>query len=196
MFSLSRPIVFSFITKLGETPGGAPYSVDAMVAGLCLALSFQMIFHGMVNQFRDVFVTFGKEDFSGVIRFMGFVTVCGIAGIAFVNATPLGEWYLSVVQSAEGETLEVAKQCMWVLVLMPLALMLRNYYHGLSLVHRKTRGMAFGGIIRNGSIVAGCLILYSFGVYNHIVAVALLVGGFAAEGFGVQFATRKWRRAL
>ena len=122
-----------------------------MIAGLGLAVSFQMIFHGMVNQFRDVFVTFGKENFAGVIRFMSVVTISGTVVIALVNMTPLAHWYLSIAQGAEGEALQVAKECLWVLILLPAVLMLRNYYHGLSLINRKTKGMALGGVFRNGS---------------------------------------------
>lgn len=196
MFSLSRPIIFSFITKLDHSYGSAKYTVDQMIAGLGLAVTFQMIFHGIINQFRDVFVTFGKEDFHGVVRFMSIVTVFGTVIILTLNMTPLAHWYLSIVQGAEGETLQVAMECIWVLTLLPAVLVVRNYYHGLSLINRKTKGMAVGGLLRNGSILGGCFLLYILGRYNHVAAVSVLMFGFFFEGIGVQFASRRWRREL
>jgi hypothetical protein len=183
MFALSRPIVFAFVTAAAA--GGVLRTGEAAVAGLSLAFSFGMIFQGTINQIRHVFATFGRDDASGVRRFLVHVTVLVTALCLASCISPLNRWYFAHFQGAEGLVLEVALDAMWVLVLVPTVIAWRNYYHGLAMVKRRTLGMGIGGILRNVAIYLACLVLVKLGWFSHFWAAAMLVFGFATEALTV-----------
>ncbi len=192
LFTLSRPIIFAFITA---SHGAAPERVEAMVAGVSLAFSFNMLFQAAVNQFRDLFVTFGGRDPQGVRAFMVRATLVLTAMMVLVVATPLCPLFLRHLQGASGPTLHMARQAMWAMLPVPAVIAWRNYFHGLAMVHRRTTGMTAGSFMRNVAIVAFALPLMALGWYNHVAAAAMLVLGFGAEAATVTFYTRTWRRA-
>jgi len=193
MFTLSRPIIFGFITAMG---GGAPGRLENMVAGLSLAFSVNMIFQSAVNQYRNVFVTFGRDDREGVRAFMvrsaGLVTALMVLFVA----TPAAGLFLRHLQGATGETLMMARQALYVLILVPPVVAVRNYYHGLAMVHRRTGAMVAGAFMRNVSILVLALVLMALGRCNHLWGAAMLATGFGAETVTVIAMTRGWRRAL
>ena len=196
LFTLSRPIIFGFLTSLDPEiyPGLPP--VDAMVAGVSLAFGFSMLFQSTINQFRNVFVTFGHRDLRGVRRFMARVTL-GVASLMLIALlTPGARLFLRHLQGATGPTLEMAKEACWVLLLVPVVVAWRNYFHGLAMVHRRTGGMVAGAVSRNASIAVVAAALVAVGLYNHVAAAALLVLGFASEAFTVFLYTRPLRRRL
>ncbi len=86
LFTLSRPIILGFVTV---AQGDDPALVETTVAALSLAFSFNMIFQSAINQFRNVFVTFGGRDAAGVRRFMFRCTVVVAGLMLLVVATPL-----------------------------------------------------------------------------------------------------------
>ncbi len=67
-----------------------------------------------------------------------------------------------------------------VMCLMPQAIILRNYYHGLLMVSRRTGGMAVGGILRVG-MAALAQAAYLAGWLYHVTAGFIPILGFAAE---------------
>jgi hypothetical protein len=193
LFTLSRPIILAFITaqERGDLVG-----VETTVAAVSLAWSFNVIFQSAANQFRDFFITFGRRDLAGVRRFMARTTVVLTCLMLFVVATPLGTLFLRYLQGATGETLRMAREAMWVLVFVPPIIAWRNYFHGLTLIHRRTGGMTAGSFMRNVAILATAWLLTALGWFNHVAAAGTLVVGFAVEALTVTLVTRGWRRQM
>jgi len=173
MFSLSRPILLSFLNRTPDS--------EASVAGLALAFGFAMIFHAPVNQFRHLFATFGREDLPGVRRFLTRVMWALVAALVAVNVTPLGWLAFRYALNARGELLNTAVSAFAPLCLIPVVVTLRNYYHGLALVRRRTRGMGAGGVTRNAAIYLAALALFRTQGLNAASAACVLVIGFIAE---------------
>ncbi len=193
LFTLSRPIILGFVTV---ADAGDPTLVETTVAALSLAFTFNMIFQSAINQFRNVFVTFGRRDPDGVRAFMIRCTAV-VAGLMLLSvATPLAGLFLRHLQGASGPTLRMARQAVWVLVLVPLATAWRNYFHGLAMVHRRTWVMFAGALMRNLSILACAATLTAAGLYNHLWAAGMLAVGFGSEAITVMLFTRNWRRDI
>jgi hypothetical protein len=192
LFTTSRPILFGFLTA--QSPQGDPArpDVDTVVAAVSLAFSFNMVFQAAVNQFRNVFVTFGHDDPAGVLRFMRRVALGLTVVMIIVAAGPFSLWFFRDLQGASGDLLRLARQALWPLCLCPLVVTWRNYNHGLTMVRRRTWSMAAGGVGRNVSIAAVAFVLWRCGLYNHVAAAAMLVLGFAAEALVVTIGIRQW----
>jgi hypothetical protein len=173
MFALSRPVLFAFVSRL---PEGIP-----TIAAMRVAFDFSMLFQQAANQFRHFFVTFGLDDLPGKRRFM---TVIG-AGITFIMLvfalTPLSAWVWRDLISIPEEVLAMSVQVFLVLCLMPTIIIIRNYFHGLLMVERRTSGMAVGSVLRVIGIYLGAMLCFNFGVLNHITAAFLLILGFVIE---------------
>ncbi len=178
LFAFTRPIIYAFLTALPGSPDGP---VEAMVAAVALASTFAMVFQGAVNQFRNLFATFGRQDPRGVSRFMlrvaGLLTVLMVLAVA----TPAARLFLRHLQNARAQTLTMATQAVLPLCLVPLIICWRNYNHGLAMVRRRTGLMFAGGIMRNVSVLACAALLTMAGGYNHVTAAAMLPVAFGAE---------------
>lgn len=191
MFTLSRPIIFAFVTNLERHDRSSP-EATTVVAALSLAFTLGMVFQMTVNQFRHLLVRYGHIDPVGVRRFMVWVTVLVSAAMLLMVATPTAEAFFRHLQGARGSALRMALDSLWVLCLVPLVIACRNYYHGLAMVHHRTGSMALGGLARNGAILC-CGGLFSvMGILDHRTAALLLVIAFAAEATTVFLATRSW----
>lgn len=196
LFSISRPIIYAFLTSLNPTGDRSLPNVDAMVSAVGLAFTLNMGFQLTVNQFRNVLVTFGDQDPAGVRRFIWRVAFGLSVVMVAAVASPFVRWFLHDLQNAEGELLRMARQAVWPLVLAPVIVTWRNYYHGLAMVHRRTAGMAVGGLARVGSVWVCARLLTALGLYNHVAAAAMLVVAFAAEAGTTMLFTRRWRAEL
>ena len=194
MFTLTRPIIFAFLTTLNPRGDPALPSVETLIAAVSLALSVNMLFQANLNQFRNLFVTFGRQDRRGVRRFMVRATGCIAALMTLVVATPVARLFLQHLQGATGETLDMAVDALWVLLLVPPVVGCRNYFHGLAMVRRRTGSMAAGATMRNVSILACAPVLLRLGWYNHVTAAAMMVTGFAAEAATVGLLALRRRR--
>lgn len=181
MFTLTRPIIFGFLTASAGTGEGGAGRAEAMIAGLSLAFNFNMLFQATVNQFRNLSVTFGTRDLPGLRRFMKRVTIVVALAMAVSVASPLARLFMRYLQGASGAALDVACQALWPLIAVPVVIAFRNYYHGLAMVRRRTVAMAAGGVARNLVIVLCGPVLLALGWYNHVAAAAMLVTGFVAE---------------
>jgi len=189
MFALSRPIIYLFLMRLPEGPGalapdGSPAVTaagEAGVAALRVSFTFAILFHNPVNQFRHFFVTFAREDLRGVRRFMARIVVALVAIMVLLAATPLLRLCFRYLLNIKADVLDAAVRAFWPMCLMPAVVALRNYYHGLALLNRRTLGMGLGGIGRNVAVYAACFVLLRFGLLGSATAAWVLLLGFAAE---------------
>jgi len=89
----------------------------------------------------------------------------------------------------------MAVEAVWPLLLCPVCIAWRNYYHGLAMVHRRTMAMAGGSVMRNAVVLIAAPVLMRFGAFNHVTAAAMLPLAFGAEAATVMLWSRTWRRA-
>lgn len=183
MFAVSRPVLFAFVAR-------APDGV-ATIAALRVAFDFSHVFQQAANQFRHFFVTFGLDDLAAKRRFM--ILVCaGITGIMLAVAlTPLSDWLLGRLLGVHGLVLAHAVEALLVLCLMPAVIVVRNYYHGLLMVRRRTTGMAIGGVLRVLAMAALAQTAYAVGGLDHTTAAAILLLGFATETLAVLVSAKR-----
>ncbi|MCK4283616.1 MAG: hypothetical protein KAX44_04795, partial [Candidatus Brocadiae bacterium] len=194
MFALTWPIIFAFLTSLN--PDGDPGlpAVEPMIAGVSLALSFSLLFHATLNQLRHLLVTFVREDRRGVRRFVMRVTAGVAVLMVIVVVSPAARLFLRHLQGAEGPTLTMARQALWVMLLVPPIVGCRNYFHGLAMVDRRTGAMAAGSFARNLAVIVCAPALVALGWYNHVAAAIMFVSALAAEAATVFLLTRARRR--
>ena len=183
MFAISRPVLYAFV---GRVPDGI-----AMIAALRVAFDFTTMFQQAVNQFRHFFVTFGLGDLATKRRFMALICAGITLLMLAVALTPLANWLLGGVLGIRGDVLSNAVDVILVLCLMPLAIVVRNYYHGHLMVARRTTGMATGGTIRVIAMAAFAQIAYSAGALNHVTAAFILLIGFAVEAAAVLVSAKR-----
>ncbi len=173
MFALSRPILYSFVSRMPNS--------DPIIAALRVAFDFAMIFHAPMNQFRNLFVTFGRADLAGIRRFMVRMMLSVTVLMAIVAVTPIGAMIFSKLLSIEDSLLAMANSVVILLCGLPLLVSIRNYFHGLSMIDRRTGPMAVGAICRNVSIYALSAGLYAWGWLDHVAATVVLLMGFVTE---------------
>ncbi|MGJ3244329.1 MAG: MATE family efflux transporter [Opitutales bacterium] len=184
MFALSRPIIFNLVTRLNPTGDPAGPDVDAIIAALTLAFTFAMLFQGIVNQFRNVSVTF-DDDPVGVKRFMVHATALLTGVMALMVATPVDTVFLRIVQQADGRVLTYALDTLWVLLLVPVTVAWRNWYHGRAMIERKTAIMGFAAVFRNLAIYLAGWGFLATGTLDALTGAFLIVLGFFVEGLVV-----------
>lgn len=192
MFTISRPIIFWFVTNLSLTG----HNSNVLVAAISLAFTCNMMFQVTVNQFRHLMTRFADKDPDGVRRFMTATTLVVSSLLLLVILTPIARLFLTHLQGAKGITLSMALQALWVLIPVPAIIAWRNYYHGLALVHRHTGSMAAASVVRNLSIIVFGALFASWGILNHATGASLLVIAFAAEATSAYLLTRGWRIEL
>ena len=189
MFAISRPVLYAFVSR---TPDGI-----ATIAALRVAFDFTTMFQQAANQFRHFFVTFGLGYLAAKRRFMALVCAGITALMLIVALTPLANLLLGRILGIRGQVLEEAVQVILVLCLMPLAIVIRNYYHGHLMVERRTNGMAVGGALRVVAMAALAQAAYVSGALDHVVAAFILLLGFFTEAAAVFVsAKRPWARRL
>jgi hypothetical protein len=173
MFSLSRPILYSFLNRL---PDATP-----VIAAMRVGFDFAMMFHNALNQFRHLFVTFGEQDLAGVRRFMIRVSVVVIGGMVATAVTPASRFLLEDLVGVHGEVLHMTRQVVLVMCLLPVVVNVRNYYHGLALLRRTTGRMGAGAVFRNVATYLLAALFFYTGLLDHVTATLTLIAGFVAE---------------
>jgi O-antigen/teichoic acid export membrane protein len=188
MFALSRPAVYMFAARVKDP--------EKLLAALRVGFDFSMIFHDPLNQFRHLFATFGERDLPGMRRFMSTVVVASTALMVFVSFTPPGEWVFEALMGLEPGLIPMVRGVMAGLCLIPAAVTVRNYFHGLALVRRRTGSMAAGGVLRLLVIFGVSWALFAAGWLSPLGAGAALLSGFVAETVMVAFTTVKKPREI
>lgn len=173
MFSLSRPIIYGFVSR-------QPDAVISL-ASLRVAFDFGLLFFTALNGFRAVFVTFGRDDPEGVRRFL--IKVMLVLGLIMATFTlsPLSTFVFGKIMGLEGQVLRGARQSLLAMNMIPWAMGLRNYYHGMAMANRTTGRMGAGGFVRVGLMVLFCWTLGYFNVLNQVTAALVLFSGFFTE---------------
>lgn len=173
MFALSRPILYAFVSR-------TPNAILA-IAAMRVAFDFSMLFQQAANQFRHFFVTFGLDDLAGKRRFMALIGF-GITAIMLLFAlTPLSTLVWRDLMHIPDEVRILSVQVLLIMCLMPGVVIMRNYYHGLLMVQRRTTGMAIGGVLRVLGIYGVAQLLFNLGWLNPLTATAILIFGFVIE---------------
>ncbi len=184
MFALSRPIIYGFVSHTENAV--------LTIAVLRIVFDFTMIFYNVLNQFRHLFVTFGAEDREGVRNFMLRVFTVVLIVMLIVCLSPIHAWILYYLLGIKDlGHIQMAQEAMLVLCAIPVFLTLRNYYHGLAMLQRKTGSMGISGILRILSITAVVAIAQASDSLNHVTAAAALVAGFMAEGISMCWLSRR-----
>jgi progressive ankylosis protein len=187
MFSLSRPIIYSFLNRIPDP--------EPVIAAMRVGFDFAMIFHNALNQFRHLFVTFGEQDLAGVRRFMIRVSVIVVGGMVAVSVTPVSGFVLEDLVGVRGEILRMTRQVVLVMCLLPVVVNVRNYFHGLALLRRTTGRMGAGAICRNVATYLLAALFFYTGWLNHVTATFTLISGFVAETLVVAAGPRLGRAA-
>jgi hypothetical protein len=183
MFALSRPVLYAFVSR---TPDGI-----VSIAALRVAFDFSMIFQQAANQFRHFFVTFGLDDLPGKRVFMALVCAGITAIMLAVAITPLSQWVLADLLGVDERIKSRAVEVILIMCALPTIIIVRNYFHGILMVQRRTIGMAAGGILRVVGIYLVAQVLFVLGWLDHRAAAAILLLGFAIEtGVVLQVAMR------
>lgn len=173
MFALSRPVLYAFVSR---TPEGI-----VSIAAMRVAFDFSMIFQQAANQFRHFFVTFGLDDLAGKRLFMALVC-SGITTVMLAVAlTPLSQWVLTDLLGVGQEIKSRAIDVILIMCALPTIIIVRNYFHGILMVRRRTVGMAAGGMLRVAGIYGLAQLLHTAGWLDHRSAAVVLLLGFAIE---------------
>jgi len=172
-FGLSRPLLFIFISR-------APAAV-AIIAAMRVSMDFLMLFQAVVNQFRHFFAAFGLDALALKRRFMGIVALVLTCMMGAVLLTPLSRLFFVGALGLEPELYESARWMGIVLLVVPGILMMRNYYHGILIVRRRTAAMALGSLARVLGIAGSGAALLAAGWLDQRTAVLAMIAGFVAE---------------
>ena len=183
MFALSRPILYGFV---GRTPAGL-----VSIAALRVGFDFSMIFQQAANQFRHFFVTYGLDDLAEKRRFMALVGGGITLTMLAIATTPLSDAVLGNLLGLRDPVKARAVEVILIMCLLPGIIVLRNYFHGILMVRRRTAGMAAGGILRVAGIYAIAQLLFALGALNHVSAAFVLLTGFGIETAAVMVAARR-----
>lgn len=196
MFSLGRPIVFGFVTKVDPASFGPGMTMEMAVAGLNLAWSLAPLLVNPLNQFRSVFVNFAKVDLAGVALLLRRVVAFVVVLWVLVSWTGAVHWFFRAFQGADAEVARVGELAFRALVGLPLFMGWRNYYHGLGLTYKRTRSMGVAAVARVGAIYASCWLAFSLGLLGPVGAALCFCSGFMVETLMSIWGTRGLREEL
>lgn len=182
MFALSRPLLYGAI-------GGAGDGI-LTIAALRIAFDFTFFFQQAANQFRHFFVTFGLADLAEKRRFMLRVTFGLTLAMALTGFTPLGTLLIAQGIGADAVVTERALAALQVMTLLPLLIIVRNYFHGILMVEERTGGMAQGSLLRVLTIFLLASALAPANLLTPAGAAWILLAGFAAETLVVAWRAR------
>ncbi len=183
IFALSRPLVFIFLGRL-EDP-------EPALAAVRVAFDFIMIFNNPMNQFRHVYVAFWQEDPIGVRRFTIYV-VSVIVGIMLLLVVPsISNLVLKDILGLQGEVLRMTRIILLMHMIAPVLIAIRNYFHGIAMVRRRTGKIGVSSTARLLTIVIGGWVLAATGHISYWSMALVHVAAFFSETVVVWFLTRR-----
>ncbi len=182
-FAVSRPILIAFAGRT-EDP-----EILIAVSRVAFEISFFLI--APMNQFRNLYVTFGKTDLAGVRDFSILVMVIVMTLMLLVLITPLSGIVFGDIYGLKEPLYGMVKASVWVLVLLPIILTARNYYHGLCMVRKTTGNMGIAGFFRMGALVLGAWACTAWGLFNQWTLPLILILGFVVETLMIAWRVRR-----
>ena len=183
-FGVSRPVVFVFVARV---PGAI-----GIIAAKRVAMDFLMLYQAVINQFRHFFATFGLDDLAEKRRFMAKVVGGLTLAMGVVLAWPQASRAFFVSAIGLDESLYADARLMCVLLLVvPAILAVRNYYHGILMVRRRTAAMAWGSVLRLLAIAFTSWLLLATGLLGAHTAVLGMIAGFSAEMIAAWWSVRR-----
>ena len=187
-FGLGRPLIYAFVSR---TP-------DALItiAALRVGLDFFMISQMALNQFRSLIPSLGLDNLREKQRFIAGVTAVFTLLMAIVVFSPLDQLVLRQLLGLNEVLYIQVKQTLVVVVATPVILAVRNYFHGILLVHKRTKGIALGSACRILTIFVCCWLFLMAGVLNGWTAPLSMVLAFFVETAVVYFMARKLNSPL
>ena len=121
-----------------------------------------------------------------------FFVAAGITAVMLGLATSqASDLVLGVVMGLDDPVKARAVDVIVIMCLLPAIIVVRNYYHGILMVQRRTAGMAAGGILRVVGIYAAAQLLFSVGWLGHESAAWILLAGFGIATGTVFIAARR-----
>ena len=183
MFALSRPVLYALVARVEE---GVLY-----IAAMRVAFDFSMMFQQTANQFRHFFVTFGLAQLEQKRRFLLVVGFGITALMCLFTFTPLVGWIWQEPMNIPEPILRPANQVLMVMCLLPAVILVRNYFHGILMVERRTGSMALASTLRVVGIYASAQIGIALGWLDHVYSAWALLLGFVIETVVVQRAARR-----
>lgn len=188
MFALSRPVLYAFVAR---SPDGL-----VIIAALRVAFDFAAMFQQATNQFRHFFITFGWTELDSKRRFMLLVGGGLTLVMLLIGFTPLAQWLWLQPMGIPANLQQYSVEAFLVLCLMPLCILVRNYYHGYLMVIRRTAGMAWASILRVAAIYLYAHWLFTVDMLSHTTAAFGLILGFLVEAVVVGTLARRQQRLL
>lgn len=170
---LSRPILVAFAGRT-EDP-----EVLLAVSRVLFEISFFLV--APLNQFRNLYITFGKIDLAGVRNFSILMLISVVSVMLIILLTPLSGVVFGTVYGLQDPVLSMVIEGTWVIILIPFILTVRNYYHGLCMIRKETGRMGYAGVGRLIVIAAASWWLTSMGLMNQWTLPGVLVFGFIGE---------------
>ncbi len=148
--------------------------------------------YSWLNETRNLAPAFKKAEsgLKAIRRFLAGCCLVSFSTAALLFWTPIRG---HILQDLIGVDVVFAGQCAWPLLIFsmfPLPVTIRAYFHGLGLLHHRTRALAPSSLARIGAIL---LALWSFpqlGVHGATRGAASLLCGFSAEAAAVWLGVR------
>ena len=186
MFALSRPVIYHFVSK---------HAVNAIVviAVLRVVFDFSHLFFNTLNQTRHVIITFGRDDMLGVRGFMIKVLLVVLSIMLISALTPIHRWFFDHLVGLDDPLhIQMAQEALLVSCLIPMFLIMRNYFHGIAMIAETTGSMGISGVMRIVATFLFVAIMAELGWLDHRTGAAALAVGFMAEAMSMCVLTQ-WR---
>lgn len=186
-FGLSRPLIFVFVARVD--------AAVAIIAAMRVSMDFLLLYQSVVNQFRHFFAAFGLSRLREKRRFMVLVAAVMTLAMGTVLAVPAWSEAFFLGALALNPELYASARFMCVLLLVvPAILMVRNYFHGILIVRKRTGAMALGSVARVAAIAGTSALLLLSGLLDARTAILGMIAGFGAEMLIARGAVRSLER--
>ncbi len=185
-FGLGRPLVYAFVSR---TP-------DALltIAALRVGLDFFMISQMALNQFRSLIPSLGMDNLREKKRFIAGVTTVFTLLMATVIFSPLDQLVFRQWLGLNEQLYSLVRQTLMMVMATPVILAIRNYYHGILLINKQTKGIALGSACRIVTIFFACWLFLAMEGLNSWTAPLSMVLAFFVETAVVFAIAHKYAR--
>ena len=182
-FGISRPLLYVFISR---TPNALFY-----IASLRISFDFFMLVQVAVNQFRNIIPTMGLDDLKIKRQFIMVVTILLILILLIIISPPMNEIIFKHVLGLNKLLYESVITTIFILLITPLILANRNFYHGILLFSKQTKSMALASSLRVLTIGFSAWSLLVLEQLNQFTAAVIMLLAFTVEMTVIKHAGQK-----